>query len=65
MTVRLDHNNLTLYSRFRISCLCCDSTGVIAIRFEDREIRRLTGKTVFDVTLDVAEVYILYSNDVY
>ncbi|KAK1401325.1 hypothetical protein POM88_000930 [Heracleum sosnowskyi] len=39
----------------RFCTLCCDSTRGIAIVFNDREMRKLTGKTVFEVTLDEAQ----------
>ncbi|KAL1809353.1 hypothetical protein ACET3Z_026343 [Daucus carota] len=40
--------------RFRVCILCFDSTGGIPIILGDREVRRLTGKTVFDIQLDQA-----------
>ncbi|KAL1827487.1 hypothetical protein ACET3Z_005899 [Daucus carota] len=41
--------------RFRVYVLCSDKTGVLPLVFGDREIRRLTGKMVFDVELDLTE----------
>ncbi|KAK1384738.1 DUF223 domain-containing protein [Heracleum sosnowskyi] len=41
--------------RFRVCLIGCDSTGGLAIMLGDREVRKLTGKTVFDITLDQAE----------
>ncbi|KAL1812673.1 hypothetical protein ACET3Z_022738 [Daucus carota] len=41
--------------RFRLFVLCYDKTGVLPFAFGDREIRRLTGKMVFDVELDLTE----------
>ncbi|WOH12422.1 hypothetical protein DCAR_0831926 [Daucus carota subsp. sativus] len=41
--------------RFRVFALCCDKTGVLPLMLADREIRRLTGKMVFDVELDLTE----------
>lgn len=42
--------------RFRICALFSDCTGVIAIVLQDAELKMLTGKTVFEVTLDETEV---------
>ncbi|KAK1356728.1 hypothetical protein POM88_049984 [Heracleum sosnowskyi] len=41
--------------RFRVCLIGCDSTGGLAIMLGDREVRKLTGKTIFDITLDQAE----------
>ncbi|WOH15092.1 hypothetical protein DCAR_0934629 [Daucus carota subsp. sativus] len=41
--------------RFRLFALCYDKTGVLPLMFADREIRRLTGKMVFDVELHLTE----------
>ncbi|KAK1347228.1 DUF223 domain-containing protein [Heracleum sosnowskyi] len=38
--------------RFRVCTLCADNTGGIPIIFADTEVRRITGKTVFDIELD-------------
>lgn len=46
--------------RFRVFVLCSDKTGVLPLVFGDREIRRLTGKMVFDVELDLTEVGWIY-----
>ncbi|KAK1357305.1 hypothetical protein POM88_050561 [Heracleum sosnowskyi] len=40
---------------YRICTLCSDSTGAIAVIFKDLEVRKITGKTVFEVTLDEAQ----------
>ena len=44
-------------NRFRVCTLCVDETGSIPIILGDHEIRCVTGKTVFDLDLDEAEVY--------
>ncbi|KAL1808435.1 hypothetical protein ACET3Z_025425 [Daucus carota] len=41
--------------RFRLFVLCTDKTGALPLVLGDREIRRLTGKMVFDVELDLTE----------
>ena len=43
--------------RFRLFVLCTDKTGALPLVLGDREIRRLTGKMVFDVELDLTEVF--------
>lgn len=48
--------NIHFATRFRIFALFSDSTGVIAIVLKDRELRKLTGRTVFEVMLDEADV---------
>lgn len=47
---------LKLLYRFRIYAICSDVTGAIPIIFRDRAVRRVTGKTVFEVTLDETQV---------
>ncbi|WOG82390.1 hypothetical protein DCAR_0101554 [Daucus carota subsp. sativus] len=49
------HFFLWLQKRFRVFALSCDKTGVLPLMLADREIRRLTGKMVFDVELDLTE----------
>lgn len=46
-----------MYFRFRVCVLCSDDTGVIPVILGDFEIRCLTGKTVFDIDLDLAQVW--------
>ncbi|KAL1818393.1 hypothetical protein ACET3Z_013262 [Daucus carota] len=43
--------------RFRLFVLCTDKTGALPLVLGDGEIRRLTGKMVFDVELDLTEEY--------
>lgn len=38
--------------RYNLCALCCDETGGIPIIFSDREVRKLIGKSVFEIMLD-------------
>ncbi|KAK1396629.1 DUF223 domain-containing protein [Heracleum sosnowskyi] len=53
------------HKRFRVCLIGCDSTGGLKIMLGDREVRKLTGKTVFDITLDQAERMLTKESDVY
>lgn len=53
-------------TRFRISTICSDISGVIFIVLGDSEVRQIVQKTVFEVDLDhnkvkVCNAYLKYS----
>lgn len=43
--------------RYRICTLCSDATGAIPIILKDLAVRKITGKTIFEVTLDATQVF--------
>lgn len=43
-------------NRFQLHALCSDNKSEITIIFPDREVRRITGKNVFEVALEDTQV---------
>lgn len=46
-------------NRFRLYAVCSDKKADITIIFPDREVRRITGKNIFEVDLEDTKVVTL------
>lgn len=45
-----------MLDRFRVLAYCSDTSGAAAIVFQDKEVRQILGKSVFDIQAEYPEV---------